>query len=170
MNTEDRYYTLYCYRVGINLTPLHYNFLKELSNTRFNKNISHTILYLLSKYLIYLYEIRVTPYKRTETATYQPETKQYKRYNININPTLWSKLFDCRRFIGYSISAILRIMLDWEMIEMGREIVPLVEMPILSEDVFNPLNEGQQIYNYVYTKTADYEPRTIFSFFWDHFY
>jgi hypothetical protein len=109
------------------------------------------------------------PIKRTETATYQPKTKEYKRYSIRLNPTLWSKLFDCRRFIGYSISAMLRIMLDWEMQEQCREIIPMVEKPIMPiEDDSNISN--QWVENYVYTKTADYQTRRIFSFFWDQFY
>ena len=170
MNIEDRYITFYYYRVGINLLPLHYNFLRELANTRFNRNISYAIEYLLSKYQRHLYGIRITPYKRTETANYQPITKQYKKYSIRINPTLWSKLFDSRRFLGFSISAILRIMLDWEMQDMQRDITPLIPLPDLpAEDPSNPEHD-KQIESYVYTKTADYEPRRIFSFFWDQFY
>ncbi len=170
MNVEDRYITFNYYRVGINLLPLHYNFLRELANTRFDRNISNAIEYLISKYQKHLYEIRITPTKRTETANYQPQTKQYKRYSIRINPTLWSKLFDSRRFLGYSISAILRIMLDWEMQEMQRDITPLIPLPDLPvRDPPNP-EYGQQIESYVYAKTADYEPRRIFSFFWDQFY
>jgi hypothetical protein len=169
MNIEDRYYTLDLYRVGINLTPLHYDFLRELANTKFNRNITETIFYLVSKYMVYLYHVRITPTKGTETATYQPKTKEYKRYSLRLNPALWSKLFDCRRFIGYSISAMLRIILDWEMQEQGREIIPMVEKPDLPFD--DDLDVSSQwIENYVYTKTADYHTRRIFSFFWDQFY
>jgi len=173
MNIEDQYITLYYHRVGINLLPLHYQFLRELANQRFNRNVSNAIHYLLNKFQRHLYEIRITPYKLTETANYQPITKQYKRYSIRMNPTIWSKLFDSRRFIGYSISAILRIMLDWEMQQMGRDIIPLISLPHLSpylpeDDLAYP--EVQEIENYVYIKTANYEPRTIFSIFWDPFY
>ena len=172
MNKKDRYTTIDLCRVGINLTPMHYNFLKEIANQLYNQSISDAIQYLLNKYLVFLYEIRITPYKRTETATYQPITKQYRRYSIKINPTLWSKLFDSRRFLGYSISAIIRIMLDWEMQEMGREIIPLIAMPQIEQEN-HPLEDDfhdQIIQSYVYIKMADYEPRRIFSFFWDQFY
>ena len=168
MNLEDRYRTRYFYRVGVNLTQNHYQFLRELANTRFNRNISDTIHYLISKYQRHLNEIRITPYKRTETANYQPKTKQYIRYKIRINPALWSKMFDSRRFIGYSISALLRIMLDWEMEGLGYDIIPLIPLPILPEEDL-PFAEGYQIQNYVYTKTAEYESRRIFSIFWDFY-
>ncbi len=173
MNQEDRYTTLNYSRVGINLLPLHYQFLRELANTKFNRNMSDAIHYLLSKYQKHLYEIRITPYKRTETANYQPETKQYKRYSIWINPTFWSKLFDSRRYIGYSISAILRILLDWEMQAMGRNIIPLIPLPELSLEPVDDIQSHEDFQiteNYVYFKTADYEPRRIFSVFWDSFY
>jgi len=170
MNLEDRYKTLDFYRVGINLLPVHYNFLRELANARFDKNISDAIHYLLNKYMLYLNQIRITPYKRTETASYQPQTKQYKRYSIRINPTIWSKLFDSRRFLGYSISAILRITLDWEMQEMGRDIIPLIPLPEIQVRDVDSTQHLQEIQSYVYTKTADYEPRKIFSIFWDQFY
>jgi hypothetical protein len=170
MNIEDRYKTRNFYPVGVNLTRNHYQFLRELANTKFNRNISDAIQYLISKYQRYLNEIRIIPYKRTETANYQPKTKQYIRYKIRINPALWSKLFDSRRFIGYSISALLRIMLDWEMQEMGREIDPLIEMPELQTEDESRQEEFQEIQNYVYTKTAEYTTRKIFSIFWDQFY
>ena len=171
MNKEDRYTTVDLYRVGINLTPMHYNYLREIANRFYNQSISDAIQYLLTKYLIFLYEIRITPYKRTETATYQPTTKQYKRYSIKINPTLWSKLFDSRRFLGYSISAILRILLDWEMQSLGRDILPLIPLPqIESTDELSGNNQNQMIQSYVYIKSTDYETRSIFCIFSDQFY
>ncbi|MCX7810319.1 MAG: hypothetical protein N2247_05355, partial [Leptospiraceae bacterium] len=90
--------------------------------------------------------------------------------SIRINPTIWSKLFDSRRFLGYSISAILRITLDWEMQEMGRDIIPLIPMPEIQLQDVDSTQHLQEIQSYVYTKTADYEPRKIFSIFWDQFY
>ncbi len=43
MNTKDRYRTRNLYQVGVNLTRNHYQFLRELANTRFNRNISDAI-------------------------------------------------------------------------------------------------------------------------------
>jgi hypothetical protein len=170
MNTEDRYRTWNLYPVGVNLTRNHYQFLRELANTRFNRNISDAIQYLISKYQRHLNEIRITPYKKTETANYQPKTKQYIRYKIRINPALWSKMFDSRRFIGYSMSALLRIMLDWEMLREGYDIMPLIEMPELQTEDESRQEEFQEIQNYVYIKTAEYTTRRIFSIFWDQYF
>jgi hypothetical protein len=42
---------------SINITPIHYQYLIYLTNTRFGGNLSLTIDYLLKKYLAYLYRI-----------------------------------------------------------------------------------------------------------------
>jgi hypothetical protein len=68
------------------------------------------------------------------------------------------------------MSALLRVMLDWEMQEMGREIDPLIEMPELPIQDEPHVVENETIQNYVYTKTAEYTTRKIFSIFWDQFY
>ncbi len=60
-------------------------------------------------------------------------------------------------------------MLDWEMENLGYDIIPLILLPILPEEDLL-FAEGQQIQNYVYTKTAEYESRKIFSIFWNQFY
>jgi hypothetical protein len=170
---QDNYITKHSHRVCLNLTPLHFAFLREFTFSHFAGNDSLAIQYLLSKYLNPLYEIRIIPQRQTETAKYQPTTKQYKRYNVDINPTLWSKLFDLRRFVGYSISALIRIMLDWEMQSQGNNIIPLVEIPQINNDDIR--NEGDEtpdipvIQNYSYTKSAFYQQRRVFSSFLDQF-
>ena len=169
---QDNYFTKHFHRVCLNLTPLHFAFLREFTFSYFEGNYSFAIQYLLSKYLNPLYEIRITPQRQTETAKYQPTTKQYKRYNIDINPTLWSKLFDMRRFVGYSISALIRIMIDWEIQSQGNNIIPLVEIPQINDDIRNNVEEVfdiPTIENYSYTKSAIYQQRRIFSSFLDQF-
>jgi hypothetical protein len=171
---QDRYTTKFFYRVCINLEPRHYEFLKEISDIRFNGDYNHTIHYLLSKYLNYLYEIRIPATKKTETANYQPRTKTYRRWSIYINPVLWSKLFEMRHFIGYSISALIRIMLDWEMQSQGYDIIPLIPLPVLNfENLFNnneELLDERWLNNYLYKKQGTYQTRQIFCSFFDQFY
>ena len=164
---QDQYTTRKYHPVCINLEPIHFEFLRELS-TRFGGNFSNTIFYLLNKYLNHVYRIRITPTKQTETATYQPVTKQYKRWTIHINPVLWSKLFEMRHFVGYSMSALIRIMLDWEMQEMEYDIIPLIPLPVLTKDN-NQQQTSKLINNYSYFKHGKYEARFIFCSFFDEY-
>ncbi len=169
---KDIYTTKKYHPVCINLEPRHFLFLRELAKTRFDGNYSDAIQFLLSKYLNYLYEVRITPTKRTETANYQPRTKHYKKWVISINPVIWSKLFESRHFLGYSMSALLRIVLDWEMYSMGYDIIPLIPMPNINLDdiSFLPISTPEkQINNYFYVKQGIYEPREIFCSFSDKF-
>jgi hypothetical protein len=170
---QDRYTTKKFSFVCLNLEPQHYEFLKEIANTRFDGSSYRTIFYLLNKYLHHLYEIRITPSKLTETATYQPRTKQYKRRTIKMNPVLWSKLFETRHFVGYSISAMIRIMLDWEMQSQGYDIIPLVALPQLprnESNVFDPASQEYWTNNYFYQKQGVYETREIICSFFDQFF
>ncbi len=105
------------HRVCIHLKPLHFAYFKHLAITRFQGNLSKTILYLLSKYLKSLYRIKRIDQKRTLTIDYQPKTKEYKRFWISIQPTYWGQLYNLRFSLGYSMSFLLRIMIDWEMEE-----------------------------------------------------
>jgi hypothetical protein len=86
-----------------------------------------------------------------------------------MNPVLWSKLFETRHFVGYSISAMLRIMLDWEMQSQGYDIIPLVALPQLSRNVFDPALSEHCINNYSYEKQATYESREIICSFLDEY-
>jgi hypothetical protein len=54
--------------------------------------------------------------------------------------------------------------------EMGRDIIPLIPLPEIQVQDVDSTQHLQEIQSYVYTKTADYEPRKIFSIFWDQFY
>lgn len=122
------------HRVCIYLKPKHFQFLRQLATTRYNGEISKTILYLLSKYLRYLYRIKRIDIKRTMTIDYQPRTRDYKRYWITVNPTYWGNLYNLRFSLGYSMSFLLRIMLDWEMEEnQESEIDIIIPKPILNQ-------------------------------------
>ena len=119
---------------SINITLFHYQFLIYLTETRFNGDLSLTVDYLFKRHLAYLYKISQSPTKRTLTATYQPRTKNYVIRKIRINPTYWGKLYDLRFFLGYSMSFILRIMLDWEMQEQQFPIEPIIIRPTLTPE------------------------------------
>jgi hypothetical protein len=167
---HEQYTTRYYYPVCINLEQQHIDFLKELAN-RHRNNYSKAIYYLVNKYLNHLYLISITPIKKTETANYQPKTRRYKKRVININPVLWSKLFEMRHFIGYSISALIRIMLDWEMQSQGYDIIPLIPLPTLNAEVINNSNQDNNtiVNNYSYFKKGFYEQRKVISIFLDQF-
>ena len=119
---------------SINITPYHYKYLMHLTNTRFGGNLSLAINYLLKKYLVYLYHISIAQTKKTLTASYQPRTKGYIIRKIHVQPTYWGKLCNLRSYLGYSVSFILRIMLDWEMQENEIPLNPLIALPTLDNE------------------------------------
>jgi len=119
---------------SINITPFHYRFLIHLTNTRFGGKLTLTINYLLKKYLAYLYKISISQEKRTLTASYQPRTKEYIIRKIRIQPTYWGELYELRFFLGYSMSFMIRIMLDWEMQEQEIPVIPLMILPPLDDE------------------------------------
>ncbi len=122
------------HRVCIHLKPIHFEYLKQITLKRFDGNISRAILYLLSKYLKYLYRIKKIDIKKTLTIDYQPSTKDYKRYWITINPTYWGNLYNLRFSLGYSMSYLLRIMIDWEMEENNEtKTVIIISKPNLNQ-------------------------------------
>jgi hypothetical protein len=170
---QDNYITHQYHPVCINLEPIHFEFLAEIAMTQFDGNYSNTIYYLLNRYLNQLYKIRTTPIKRTETASYQPKTLRYRRKVIKMNPVLWSKLFEMRHFIGYSISALIRILLDWEMQQQGYDIIPLIPMPNINLNDTTSVSVStpeRHINNYYYLKQGFYDPREIFCIFLDEFH
>ncbi len=119
---------------SINITPFHFRYLMHLTNTRFGGNLTLTINYLLKKYLAYLYKISISQRKRTLTASYQPRTKEYIIRKISIQPTYWGKLYQLRFFLGYSMSFLIRIMLDWEMQEQEISSTSLIIQPPLDNE------------------------------------
>ncbi len=132
---KQHFFTYKECKTSINITTFHYVYLIYLSETRFNGNLTLTIDYLLRKYLAYLYKISLAPTKRTLTATYQPRTKNYIIRKINIQPTYWSKLYELRFLLGFSMSFIIRIMLDWEMQDAQISIDPIfIRPPLTFED------------------------------------
>ncbi len=155
------------HRVCIHLKPIHYEYLKQLSFTRFEGSISQTILYLLSKYLKYLYQIKTIDIKKTLTINYQPATKNYRRYWIIIHPTYWGNLYNLRFSLGYSMSYLLRIMIEWEMEENNEIRNILIPKPMRNQSLQTvPLkllhNYAQKVWIYhtsrwVYLRLSGYD-------------
>jgi hypothetical protein len=133
MKTQHFFTKKLC-KTSINITLLHYEYLTYLTETRFNGDLSLTIDYLLKRYLAYLYKISLAPTKRTLTATYQPRTKNYVIRKISIQPTYWGKLYELRFLLGYSMSFIIRTMLDWEMQEEQIPVQPIFTRPQLTPE------------------------------------
>ncbi len=159
MKTTLTFKTKKEHRVCIHLKPKHFTFLKHLANRQFQGNISKTILYLLSKYLKYLYRIKKSDIKRTLTIDYQPKTKEYKRYWIPIQPTFWGELYHLRGSLGYSMSFLLRIMLDWEMEETQQ---PDVEIIIPRPNITEPPQHPHLLHNYAQSVRLYHVSRWVF--------
>lgn len=107
------------YKVGVFLEKRHSDFFKFLAESKFRNNKTKTILYLIRKYSFYLYKISVMENKQTFTVEYQPKKKIYKKFGIWIDPLVWGKMNDLRKKLGFSMSFLLRIMIEWEMEEEG---------------------------------------------------
>jgi len=150
MKTQHFFTNEVC-KTSINITSFHFEYLIYLTETRFNGNLSLTIDYLLKKYLTYLYRISIAPTKRTLTATYQPRTKNYVIKKIHIQPTYWGKLYELRFLLGFSVSFMIRIMLDWEMQEEQIPVEPIFSRPPLTsedEEIYARIQFGNNYSSY----------------------
>ncbi len=163
---QHHFYTQEECITSINITPFHYRYLMHITNTRFGGRLSLTINYLLKKYLAYLYKISISQEKRTLTASYQPRTKEYIIRKIRIQPTYWGKLYELRFFLGYSMSFLIRIMLDWEMQEQDIPFTPLFYLPRLDDEdraVHRQIQSGNNYSSYHKISNASLEVYSRFS-------
>ena len=160
------FYTQEVCITSINITPYHYRYLIHLTNTRFGGKLSLTINYLLKKYLAYLYKISISQQKRTLTASYQPRSKEYIIKKIRIQPTYWGKLYELRFFLGYSMSFLIRIMLDWEMQDQEIPVTPLIVLPPLDEEYQDEHRRIQSGNNYSSRHKISHINLEVFSWFW----
>jgi len=168
MRTQQNYHTRRRHFVCINLTPMHFEYFFQLALRRFGGDFSLTIAYLLNKNMRHLYAISVAPTKKTLTANYQPPTRNYKKNWIDIKPPYWGKLYQMRYFMGYSMSCILRILLEWEMIEEGIPIQPLVAKPPLELHLGSGGYQNQSYYRSYELKTSvNYEKLEVTNDFFD---
>lgn len=112
---------------------MHYNYLQQMAQKNFQGNLQNAILYLLYKYLPYLTYQKPHQKKKTLTITYQPPTKDYKKFWIEVEPIFWGQMNQLRFYIGYSISRIIRMIIEWAMIEEENERIYQSSLPHLSE-------------------------------------
>jgi hypothetical protein len=77
----DQYTTKKFSFVCLNLEPQHYEFLKEIANTRFDGSSYCAIFYLLNKYLHHLYEIRITPIKTNRNCNLSAQNQTIQEKN-----------------------------------------------------------------------------------------
>lgn len=100
--------------IGLNILPEYYKILIEFSEQNVNKYLE----YLYCKYYKNMLRKKIAHTKKSATAEYQPKTRRYIQVKIKkISPYIWDKYKDLKRISGYSISFIIRIFLEWEMIE-----------------------------------------------------
>jgi hypothetical protein len=67
------------------------------------------------------------------------------------------------------MSALLRVMLDWEMQGRGYDIIPMISMPEVEDDREGAASGFIELNNYDYEKFGEYETRRIFCRFIDEF-
>lgn len=169
MKDETQFQIVRPSRVCINLEPRHYVFLKQLAQLHYRGDLSKTIFYLISKYLRYLYKIKIQHLKKTMTITYQPKTKEYKKYYMIIDPLLWGQLYQLRNYLGYSMSFLLRIIIEWELQESTGTNNILKEKPELTPEEQLP-HPTLLVQSYAYGMRGDFIQRSIYMFFSDEYY
>ncbi|MDW7977165.1 MAG: hypothetical protein RMI35_11470, partial [Leptospiraceae bacterium] len=101
--------------VCVNLSPMHFLYLQYLAQSKFQGDFARTVESLLKRNLGKIYPKSISHIKRTLTAKYQPRTKKYQRFWISVSPVMWGRLFQLRLYMGYSVSYLIRILLELEM-------------------------------------------------------
>ncbi len=129
----------YCIYIQENL----YLFLKRNSQN----NLSNLLEYLIRKYKYNVLNQKSISSLGRGSVQYQPKTKNYKRIILkNINPYLWKELKIIKNTTGYSISYIIRVMIEWEMQSKGHYITPLLPLePVLSNNTQQQLSQNNFI-------------------------
>ncbi len=127
--------------VCIHLKPMHYHFLVQLAQKHFRGNLQKALLYLLDKFLPYLIHQKQHLHKKTLTITYQPPTKDYQKFWVEVNPLFWGEMNQLRFYLGFSMSCIIRILIEWEMEEEGERISCLIQRPRLNPQNHHFLSE-----------------------------
>ncbi len=157
------------HKVCIYIKPHHFLFFKYLARHKFHNDFSKTLLYLLSKYQKLLYKIKISHIKKTMTITYQPTTKDYDKYNVYINPALWAKFQELRFYTGYSMSYLIRVMIEWEMQEEGEEVRGILqEKPELTEQEKKEI-PPIHFYSYDLRVKVKYKTREVYMKFMDFY-
>lgn len=131
----------------IYIQPHLYQFLKRQGK----ENINFFLEYLIEKFKSDLIAHKNLNSLKKSTDKFQPRTKDYKRIILqNIEPNLWKRLKKLKSMTGYSISFIIRILIEWEMQFKDCNIVPI--LPNLREykNNYEIQNNFLAINNYIY--------------------
>lgn len=166
MKDEVQILTKDFHRYCINLEPEYYFFLIELSENKFDGDMEQTFLYLISKYMKYLYKIKIGGSKIA--TQYQPTTKKYEKFWIEMNPTHMAKLKNLRFYLGYSVSFIIRILIEWEKQEL-HQVEVLIPKPILTPQELSEI-KPTLLHSYDMGVRANYANRLVYMSFRDDFY
>jgi hypothetical protein len=149
---EDRYITADFYRFCVNLEPNHYEYLKELATREFLGNYSQAILYLIKKYLRQLYDIRITPTKGTETASYQPKTKSLSKVGNTDQSGVMEQIIRDEAFYRLFDECSVKGDVGLEMQGRGYDIIPMISMPEVEDDREGAASGFIELNNYDYEK------------------
>ncbi len=111
---QTEYNFLENYQTSLSLQPVYYKIL-----LRFSKgNINTYLKYLYNRYHQKLLRRKISHIKKSATTQYQEITNRYFHWKIRISPYIWDRYWDLRRVCGYSISYIVRIFLEWELLRI----------------------------------------------------
>lgn len=135
-----------------------------------NGNVNDFLEYLYEKFKKRLFYQKVSSYKRTATAHYQPRRKIYKKKIIEIEPSTWKKYWELRLMTGYSISCIIRIFIEWEKLEKGEPVEDLYLLPIKIEDErleYSYPDNFKKINNYQIKRRWKQRKRMLNYKYWD---
>lgn len=144
------------------IQPQLYSFLKK----RLQQN-PFFLEYLIQNYKPALLENKHKTTLESATCKYQPKTKDYQRILLrNISPHLWKTLKELKRLTGYSISYIIRVFLEWEMLKQNQNIHSLLPLrQPLNQNDYHP--STSHINNYKLCEMWDDRNREISSIFED---
>ncbi|MFN3604528.1 MAG: hypothetical protein ACK4UJ_07440 [Leptonema sp. (in: bacteria)] len=130
-----------------------------------------------SSFLVYLYEKYKNRllYLRNRgggvgVAEYQPQGEEYKKVKIRgMDPLVWQRYWELRMLSGYSISYIIRVFLEWELLGRGEEIrtiLPAVGMD--DERLGYRYPDGYRVaHRYIVRRELNGQDRSLFLYYWD---
>lgn len=148
------------------IQPRLYEFLKQNSINDINCFLET----LLQKYKHSLLQIKSMQKLKQASCQYQPKTKNYKRLVLRkLCPELWKRLKALKSLLGYSISYIIRVLLEWEMQNRGISIEPLHlrNLEPAEEIETRRRSQTQPLNNYSYYQYWERRNHSLLSIFLD---
>lgn len=132
-------------------------------------NLNSFFEYLYEKFKSRIMILKIAPIKRTATTQYQPK-EEYKKIKLKkIDPTLWKKYWELRLLTGYSISYIVRVFIEWELLDRGKEIetlLPAIKIEDRRLQYYYP-DQYQTLNRYSIRHACDSRHRRVYLCYWD---